>query len=71
MPREATKWTCDNCGVQTEGSNKPPEGWLETSFWTGLRFVRNAFCSYSCLAEWASKRYDKQPNFIGEEVTQQ
>lgn len=70
MPRETTNWKCDGCGLQTQGEYKPPEGWVETSFWTGVHFVRNAFCSYACLAQWASQRYDKQPKFVREEVNQ-
>jgi len=54
MPRELTNWKCDSCGSQTGGGQKPPEGWLETSFWNGIHFVRNAFCSYACLAKWAT-----------------
>jgi len=57
MPR-STNWRCDGCGLQAEGDFKTPRGWVETSFWTGIKFVRNSFCSYSCLAEWAGKRYD-------------
>lgn len=67
MPRE-TNWKCDNCGLVKEFSNKPPLGWSELSFFNGKYFVRHAFCCYACLAEWASKRYDKQPSYIGEEV---
>lgn len=68
MSREATKWTCDNCGAQQEGGQKPPEGWIETSFFTGIKFVRHAFCSYSCLAGWASGRYDLQPKEVDNET---
>lgn len=69
MPKQTT-WKCDNCGLEKEGGFRTPYGWIETSFYTGTRFIRNSFCSYVCLAEWASKRYDKQPSFIGEEVNE-
>ncbi len=71
MPREATSWKCDNCGTQQTGGVKPPEGWVETSFWNSQRFIRNVFCSYSCLSNWSSRRYDLQPKHLREEVVQE
>jgi len=57
-------WRCSECGATKEGGMRPPEGWLEISFWNGVRFIRYAFCSYSCTSIWSGKRYDAQPKEV-------
>ena len=54
-------WICAECDKKLEGTMHPPEGWLEISFWNGVRFVRHSFCSYQCAGNWSLKRYEAQP----------
>lgn len=53
-------WICEECVRRKQGGLRPPKGWLEVSYWDGLRnkFHRHSFCSYSCAAAWCSQRYE-------------
>ena len=57
-------WKCNECGNERQAGLKPPEGWLEISFWNGYKFIRHSFCSYRCATSWCGKRYDLQPKSI-------
>jgi len=54
-------WKCENCQKTKEGGLRPPKGWVEVSFWDGLRnkFHRFSLCSYKCAGKWCQNRYDE------------
>jgi len=54
-------WICEECRQQKEGGLRPPQNWVELSYWhpSKAKFMRYSFCSYRCCSLWAGERYDE------------